>query len=229
MRSTRLANGMVRGSWVTASTARLASLAISDKSCMTATPFSLSSAAVGSSASMTEGAPTRARATATRCCSPPESFAGKLFAFETYGIEPSGVAALAAVSLGISQRIADTASHGDLRETVITGSFGQVVTYPAGDRALLTRPCAALAEAVLYTTSPRLMNPQDRATFSAVEDKVRLSRYGGDCYAYCMLAAGHVDLVIETELKPHDVAALIPIISGAGGIITTWAGRRWPT
>jgi myo-inositol-1(or 4)-monophosphatase len=95
---------------------------------------------------------------------------------------------------------------------------------PAGDRALLTRPCARLADAVLYTTSPRLMDPQDRAVFAAVEDKVRLSRYGGDCYAYCMLAAGHVDLVIETGLKPHDVAALIPIISGAGGIITTWAG-----
>jgi predicted regulator of Ras-like GTPase activity (Roadblock/LC7/MglB family) len=61
-----------------------------------------------------------------------------LGATETYGIEPAGVAALAAVSLGISQRIADTASHGDLRETVISGSFGQVVTYPAGDRALLT-------------------------------------------------------------------------------------------
>ncbi len=69
------------------------------------------------------------------------------------------------------------------------------------------------------------MNPQDRAAFTAVEDKVRLSRYGGDCYAYCMLAAGHVDLIIETELKPHDVAALIPIISGAGGIITTWTGE----
>ena len=51
---------------------------------------------------------------------------------------------------------------------------------------------------------------------------MRLSRYGGDCYAYCMLAAGHVDLVIETELKPHDVLALVPIIAGAGGVITTW-------
>jgi myo-inositol-1(or 4)-monophosphatase len=96
---------------------------------------------------------------------------------------------------------------------------------PAGDRALLTRPCTGLRDAVLYTTSPRLMNPDDRAAFAKVEDKVRLSRYGGDCYAYCMLAAGHVDLVIETELKPHDVAALIPIIVGAGGIMTTWTGE----
>jgi len=58
--------------------------------------------------------------------------------------------------------------------------------------------------------------------FGRVENAVRLSRYGGDCYAYCMLAAGQIDLIIETELKPHDVVALIPIIAGAGGVITTW-------
>jgi myo-inositol-1(or 4)-monophosphatase len=96
---------------------------------------------------------------------------------------------------------------------------------PAGDRALTVRPCASLAEAVLYTTSPRLMTAADGAQFAAVEAAVRLSRYGGDCYSYCMLAAGLVDLVIETELKPYDVAALIPIITGAGGIITTWSGE----
>ena len=56
------------------------------------------------------------------------------------------------------------------------------------------------------------------------ESTVRLSRYGGDCYAYCMLAAGHIDLVIETELKPHDIVPLIPIILGAGGIVTSWEG-----
>jgi myo-inositol-1(or 4)-monophosphatase len=93
---------------------------------------------------------------------------------------------------------------------------------PAGNRDLRVRPCAALADAVMSTTSPLLMNTDDRQCFARVEKDVRLSRYGGDCYAYCMLAAGHVDLVIETELKPHDVLPLIPIIQGAGGIITTW-------
>jgi myo-inositol-1(or 4)-monophosphatase len=103
---------------------------------------------------------------------------------------------------------------------------GVAATYrgPAGNRALMVRSCAGLAEAVLYTTSPRLMSTADRTAFGKGEEAVRMSRYGGDCYSYCMLAAGHVDLVIETELKPHDVAALIPIISGAGGIITTWNG-----
>jgi myo-inositol-1(or 4)-monophosphatase len=95
---------------------------------------------------------------------------------------------------------------------------------PAGERALMVRPCDRLADAVLFTTSPRLMNEADRAKFGRVEEVVRLSRYGGDCYAYCMLAAGHVDLVIETELKPYDVLPIIPIIRGAGGVVTSWEG-----
>jgi myo-inositol-1(or 4)-monophosphatase len=93
---------------------------------------------------------------------------------------------------------------------------------PAGRRDLRVRPCDGLAEAILYTTSPRLMNGSDRQAFERVEEAVLLSRYGGDCYAYCMLAAGQVDLVIETGLKPHDVLALVPIITGAGGVITSW-------
>ena len=95
---------------------------------------------------------------------------------------------------------------------------------PAGKRELHARPCASLSDAVLFTTSPLLMNEVDRATFRKVEACVKLSRYGGDCYAYCMLAAGHVDLVIETELKPYDIIPLIPILSGAGAIVTAWDG-----
>jgi myo-inositol-1(or 4)-monophosphatase len=96
---------------------------------------------------------------------------------------------------------------------------------PAGKRTLRARSCATLAEAVVFTTSPRLMKSEDREIFRRVETVARLSRYGGDCYAYCMLAAGHIDLVIETELKPYDVMALIPIIAGAGGVMTTWDGE----
>ena len=95
---------------------------------------------------------------------------------------------------------------------------------PAGERDLHVRPCTSIAEAMMFTTSPRLMNDADRAAFGRVESAVKLSRYGGDCYAYCMLAAGHVDLVIETGLKPHDIVALIPIVQGAGGILTSWEG-----
>jgi len=96
---------------------------------------------------------------------------------------------------------------------------------PAGERELRIRACSGLSDAVLFTTSPLLMNATDRASFARVESRVRLSRYGGDCYAYCMLAAGHIDLVIETELKAYDVLPLMPIIAGAGGVITSWEGK----
>ena len=95
---------------------------------------------------------------------------------------------------------------------------------PAGDRALRVRRCDKLGDAMLMTTSPLLMKAADRAAFGQVEPAVKLSRYGGDCYAYCMLAAGHVDLVIETELTPYDILPLVPIILGAGGIVTGWDG-----
>jgi myo-inositol-1(or 4)-monophosphatase len=95
----------------------------------------------------------------------------------------------------------------------------------SSERKLAVRRCASLKEATSFTTSPLLMNPDDRAAFGKVEAEVRLTRYGGDCYSYCMLAAGHLDLVVETELKPYDIAALIPIVTGAGGIVTTWEGK----
>jgi myo-inositol-1(or 4)-monophosphatase len=117
--------------------------------------------------------------------------------------------------------------HQPFTREYFTGD-GSAASYrgPAGDRALRTRGCAELKEAVLLTTSPLLMREPDRQCFGRVEGSVRLSRYGGDCYAYCMLAAGQVDLVIETELKPYDVLPLIPIIEGAGGVITSWENGR---
>src|SRR5262245_36561996 len=115
--------------------------------------------------------------------------------------------------------------HQPFTRECFTGD-GHAARYrgPAGERTLRTRRCAALSEALLLTTSPLLMKESDRETFAKVERTARLSRYGGDCYAYCMLAAGHVDLVIETELKPYDILPLIPIIKGGGGIVTAWDG-----
>ena len=93
---------------------------------------------------------------------------------------------------------------------------------PAGNRELRVRACGSLGDAIVSTTSPLLMNEADRACFKRVENAAKLSRYGGDCYAYCMLAAGLIDLVIETEIKPYDIVAVIPVVTGAGGIVTTW-------
>ncbi len=78
----------------------------------------------------------------------------------------------------------------------------------------------------MLTTSPMLIRyDSDREAYRRVERRARLPRYGGDCYGYCTLAAGFVDLVIETNLKPHDIVALTPIIEGAGGVVTTWDGE----
>jgi myo-inositol-1(or 4)-monophosphatase len=113
--------------------------------------------------------------------------------------------------------------HQPFMQERFSGDGGAALYHgPSGKRELHVRECASLADAHVVTTSPRLMNGPDRISFGRVEDAARLSRYGGDCYAYCMLAAGHVDLVIETELKPYDIIPLIPIINGAGGIVTTW-------
>ncbi len=95
---------------------------------------------------------------------------------------------------------------------------------PGGPRKLRTRSGTDIAAATLMTTSPALFTGEEAAAFARVESQVRLSRYGCDCYAYCMLAAGHVDLVIESGLKPYDIVALIPIIEGAGGVVTSWDG-----
>ncbi|MCJ2132331.1 histidinol-phosphatase [Methylobacterium sp. E-045] len=94
-----------------------------------------------------------------------------------------------------------------------------------GPRKLMTRRCERLADALLATTDPRLFAPGDEQDrFRSIEGAVRMSRYGTDCYAYCMLAAGQIDLVVEAGLKAHDIVALIPIIEGAGGVITAWDG-----
>jgi len=92
-------------------------------------------------------------------------------------------------------------------------------------RVLRTRVCERLADATVMTTNPALIRDEaDREKYQAIERDARLVRYGGDCYAYCALAAGFVDVVIETNLKPHDIVALTPIVEGAGGVITTWDG-----
>jgi myo-inositol-1(or 4)-monophosphatase len=87
------------------------------------------------------------------------------------------------------------------------------------------RGCPNLAQARLMSTSPQLFDtPGLLAAFESVAGDVQLVRYGGDCYAYCMVASGFVDVVIEAGLKPYDTQALIPIVEGAGGRMTTWDG-----
>lgn len=81
-----------------------------------------------------------------------------------------------------------------------------------------------LDQAILMTTSPFIFPDDLKPAYQRIEQSVRLARYGCDCYAYAMVAAGHIDLVVESDLKPYDVGGLIPLIEEAGGKMTTWDG-----
>ncbi len=92
-------------------------------------------------------------------------------------------------------------------------------------RRIRTRGCADLGQAVFSTTHPDLFaTGAEKAVHDAVKAGTRMTRYGGDCYAYCLLAAGHIDVIVEPGLKPYDIAALVAIIERAGGRVTTWDG-----
>lgn len=98
------------------------------------------------------------------------------------------------------------------------------LTAPRGKVALATRRGLALEQATLMTTFPEVGTPDEGAAFRRVASQVRLTRYGLDCYAYALLAAGHVDLVIEAGLQAYDIAAPIAVIQAAGGVVTDWQG-----
>ena len=92
-------------------------------------------------------------------------------------------------------------------------------------RPLRARPDATVANAILRCTHPAVFNAEERVAFKRLAGAVRLQRYGGDCYSYCLLALGLVDLVVESSLQAYDIVPLIPIIEAAGGIVTDLEGN----
>ncbi|TKC91834.1 histidinol phosphate phosphatase [Trinickia terrae] len=85
--------------------------------------------------------------------------------------------------------------------------------------------CRRLADARLCATDQRMFSGNRLAAFELLSQVVRITRFGTDSYGYALLASGHVDLVVEADLKFHDVMALTPVIEGAGGVVTTWSGE----
>ena len=107
-----------------------------------------------------------------------------------------------------------------------SGGFGRaVVTGPRGTAALRARPPRPLSEAILFTTFPEVGTAEEGAAFQRLSRRVRLTRYGMDCYAYALVAAGTIDLVVEAGLQAYDVQAPIAVIEAAGGVVTDWRGR----
>ncbi len=105
------------------------------------------------------------------------------------------------------------------------GGLGRAETLgPLGKRALKTRAPRPLADAILFSTFPEVGTQAECDAFRRVSARAKLTRYGTDCYAYALIAAGTIDLVIEAGLQPYDVQAPIAVITAAGGIVTNWQG-----
>lgn len=109
------------------------------------------------------------------------------------------------------------------------GGLGRAeVNGPMGRAPLKARAPRPLAEAIVMTTFPEVGTAEEGAAFRRVAAKAKLVRYGTDCYAYALIAAGQIDLVIEAGLQAYDVQAPIAVIEAAGGIVTDWQGRPAP-
>jgi len=121
------------------------------------------------------------------------------------------------------------AQFGMMHQPFVGETFfgdGRAATHVMNGKVtpLRTRGCARLGDAVMLSTAPEIFSAEETPVFNALRREVRLTRFGTDCYGYCMLAAGQADIVVEAGLKSYDIAALIPIIEGAGGVVTSWTG-----
>ncbi|HEX8309345.1 MAG TPA: inositol monophosphatase family protein [Allosphingosinicella sp.] len=104
--------------------------------------------------------------------------------------------------------------------------------HPAGarmfgareERRLAASACRSVGEARLSTTDPYLFEGAEAEGFERLRRSARLTRYGLDAYAYALVAAGSLDLVAESGLKPHDYNALVPLVRAAGGAVSNWSG-----
>lgn len=107
------------------------------------------------------------------------------------------------------------------------GVVGQPTTLNGTPCAV--RACAELSAAYLYSTTPLMFDARTKPAYDALAAAVRIPLYGCDCYAYGLLALGLCDLVVEADLKPYDFMALVPIVEGAGGVMSDWLGEplRW--
>jgi|SRR5437899_3041861 len=112
-----------------------------------------------------------------------------------------------------------------LDELYIGAAGGSRLMIRGQSRPLQVRPCPQLSGAIISTTDPAIFQGPERDAWRAVRTAARLARLGCDAYAYAMVAAGTMDLVLETRLQAWDIDAAIPVIAGAGGLTTDWRGE----
>jgi histidinol phosphatase-like enzyme (inositol monophosphatase family) len=133
------------------------------------------------------------------------------------------------ILLGLSEGdacLAGVVHQPFLGETFFGRSRGSLFKSEGETQALRTRSTQHISESLLYCTHPSMFEVgEELSAFERLAEDVRMSRFGGDCYAYCLLAMGQIDLVVEAQLQPYDIIPLIPIIEGAGGVVTNWQGE----
>jgi histidinol phosphatase-like enzyme (inositol monophosphatase family) len=111
-------------------------------------------------------------------------------------------------------------------ETFVGSAAGAELRHAGATTPLTARASSRLAEVSVCATDPTMFaGTAHQQAFARLAPRARAVRFGGDCYTPCLVAAGCADLVVEAGLKPWDVQALIPIVQGAGGVITDWTGR----
>lgn len=133
------------------------------------------------------------------------------------------------VALNDGERVVCGVMHQPYVGETFLAVAGSRAQWRRGDeaRALATRRCVAVGDAVVACTTPDMFaTPRTREGFGRVRSASRLTRFGGDCYAYCLLAMGLIDVVVESGLHAWDIQALMPIVEGAGGTVSTWDGGR---
>jgi len=91
--------------------------------------------------------------------------------------------------------------------------------------ASVVSQCQRLDDARILATTPEMFNADEWPRIDALRQRCHVRRYGGDCYNYALLASGHADIVVESDLKPYDYMALVAVIEGAGGVISDWQGQ----
>jgi len=111
-----------------------------------------------------------------------------------------------------------------LQEIYLGSPLGSRLVTPKGSAPLKVRACVSLADAVIGTTDPHLYSGDEVPAYAALRNATKLVRYGCDAYAFAMVAAGTMDIALETGLKPWDIEAIIPVIENAGGMVTNWRG-----
>ncbi|MEL6288443.1 MAG: inositol monophosphatase family protein [Pseudomonadota bacterium] len=113
---------------------------------------------------------------------------------------------------------------GTRADSPSSSALAQYVSRSGEKSPLRVSGVRDLEAAMLATTDPYLFSADERRAFDACLARCRMIRFGGDCYSYCLLAAGHIDLIIESGLQAYDIAPLVPIIEAAGGVVTSWSG-----